>query len=154
MCQIYQLVYRYIFVLLQDKFWLNLLLCLSFDILMFVFVYSGLVIPTLNNLYEDIFGRKCESASHKLHYALYTFTVAGTSHIMQTSGFIVCTLYSSAHGAFFSMSCKFHEEICIEVISNVNRHSTDEIQNGRPSALYSYLKKKFKVFVSANGLRV
>jgi len=42
------------------------------------------------------FGKKSESASDKLHSALYTFNVAGSSHIK-------CTLYSSAHCAYFSL---------------------------------------------------
>jgi len=63
---------------------------------------------------------------HQTSYisALYIFTVAGTSHVMCTSVFIVCTLYSSGHVAFVSFSCKCHEGNCSDVISNVGRQST------------------------------
>ena len=57
--------------------------------------------------------KKCQSQSDKQHSALYIFTVTGTSNIMQTSGFIVCTLYAKAHSAFFSLSFKFHEQIVV-----------------------------------------
>jgi len=39
-----------------------------------------------------------------------------TKHV--TSVFIVCPPYSSAHGAFFSLSFKCYEENCSDVISN------------------------------------
>jgi len=48
-------------------------------------------------------GKKCVSASDKLHSALYMFTVTGTSHIKWMSGFTSCTLYSTVHGAFCSL---------------------------------------------------
>ena len=47
-----------------------------------------------------------------------------------------CTLYSSSHVALFSLLFKCHEENCSDVISSVWRQSTNEIQKGRPSALY------------------
>jgi len=62
------------------------------------------VIETFSKLYEELFGKKCESASVKLHFALYTFIVAGISYITWISWFIVCTLFSSSSGAFFSFN--------------------------------------------------
>ena len=55
---------------------------------------------------------------------------------MQTSGSIVCTIYSSTHDVFFTLSRKCHEGYCSDVVSNVIRQSTNEIKNGRPSELY------------------
>jgi len=77
-----------------------------------------------------MFGKKCESASNKLQSALCMFRVAGIPHLMYTSVFVVCTLYSSACCAFFSLSCKFHENNCSDVISNDSRQYPNEIQNG------------------------
>jgi hypothetical protein len=74
----------------------------SFDIQTFFVICTRLVILTLNNLRVDILVKKCESASDKLHPALYSFTVGGTSHFKWISGFILCTLYSSDHCAFIS----------------------------------------------------
>jgi hypothetical protein len=50
--------------------------------------------------------------------------------------FILCKFYSSSHSSFFSLSCNCHEENCIDFISNIIRQNTNEIQNGRTSALY------------------
>jgi len=40
-----------------------------------------LVIQTLSKLYEEVFGKKCDTSSDKLRAAVYKFTVAGTSHL-------------------------------------------------------------------------
>jgi len=74
-----------------------------FDIRKFLVIFSQLVIQNLKKMHGDVFGKKCESASDKLHSALHTFTVAGTPYIMWISGFKLCTLYSSASGAFCSL---------------------------------------------------
>jgi hypothetical protein len=39
------------------------------------------MIQTLSKLHEGLFWKKYESASDRLHAAVYTFTVAGISHI-------------------------------------------------------------------------
>jgi len=54
-------------------------------------------------MHEEIFRKKCESASDKLHSALYNFTVICSSHIKWISGFILCTLYSSDHCMVFTL---------------------------------------------------
>jgi len=69
-----------------------MLLRFSFDIQTFLAICSLLVIQNLSKLHEEMFGKKCQSTSDELQSALYKFTVAGTSHIMCTSVFIVCTL--------------------------------------------------------------
>jgi len=45
-------------------------------------ISSLLVTLSLSKLHWEIFGKKCESTSDKLHFSLYTFTVVGTSHNM------------------------------------------------------------------------
>jgi len=75
----------------------------SFDIQLFLVICSRLVIGTLSKLHGELFGKECESTFDKLHSALYTFTVAGTSQMKWISGVILCTLYSLAHSAFGSL---------------------------------------------------
>ena len=108
----------------------------SFDILTFHAICSRLVIQTLRKLHGELYGKKCESTSDKLHSILYTFTFADTSYIMQTFRYNVSTLYSSVKDVFFYLSCKSPEGYCSDVISDVILKSTKEDQNGRPSALY------------------
>jgi len=66
----------HIIILVWNQFCLNLLLRLSFDSLTFLVICSRLVIEALSKLNEEVFRKKCNSASDKLHYALFTFTVA------------------------------------------------------------------------------
>ena len=75
----------------------------SFDILPFIAVCSLLVIDTLSKLQGELFGKKCESASDKLHSALYTLTVAGMSHITWISGILLRQFCSSANIVFFTL---------------------------------------------------
>ena len=56
----------------------------------------------LGKLHKEMFGKKCESASDKMHSAVCTFTDVGTSQDKCFYVVTVCTLYSSEHGAFFS----------------------------------------------------
>jgi len=58
---------------------------------------------TFSKMHGELIGEKCVSTSDKLHSALYTFTVAGTSLITWLSRYTLCTLYSSACGAFCSL---------------------------------------------------
>jgi len=40
------------------------------------------MIETLSKIKEELFWKKCHSTPDKLHTALPTFTVAGTSHVV------------------------------------------------------------------------
>jgi len=51
------------------------------NILKILVTCPRLVIEIFSKLYEELFGKKCDSASEKLHSALYTFIVAGISYI-------------------------------------------------------------------------
>jgi len=59
------------------------LLRFSFDILNFLAICSRLLVQKLGTLNEELFGKKCESATYQLHSALCTFTVLDTFHIRQ-----------------------------------------------------------------------
>jgi hypothetical protein len=61
----------------------NFLLRFSFDILTFVVMCPRLVTQALSKVHQQEyfwFGKKCESGLDKLHSALCTFTVIGSSH--------------------------------------------------------------------------
>jgi len=81
----------------------NVVFHFSFDILRFIVISWWISDTDLLRTARGFIWKEFESASDKLHSPLYTFTVAGTSHIMWLSGFILCTLYSSAHSACVSM---------------------------------------------------
>ena len=77
----------------------------------------------IKKIHEEIFVKKCESDSDKLHSALYNLPLAGTSHIKCISVFILCTLYSSDHFAFwnFELNEQLQEGNCSDVTMNDTR---------------------------------
>ena len=135
---------RFVLCLWQDlnlnllTFCLNLLLCFSFDILAFLSICSWIVIETLNKFHVEIFVKKCELESDKLHSALYNLPLAGTSHIKCIYVFILCTLYSSDHFAFrnFELNGQRQEGNCSHVTLNDTRIWPIEMQNGWTSMCY------------------
>ena len=38
-------------------------------------------------MHGEVFAKKCQAASDKLHSAMYTFAVPGTTYVMCISGF-------------------------------------------------------------------
>ena len=116
-------------------FCLNLLLCFSFDIRTFLSICSWIVIETLNKCHVEIFVKKCELELDKLHSALYNLPLAGISHIKFISVFILCTLHSSDHCAFwnFELNGQRQEGNCSDVTINDTRIWPIEMQNCWPS---------------------
>ena len=81
-------VHRQSLLLDSDQIPLNFLLHFFFDILKFVPINSCAVVQKLNKLHEQEFfwfGKDCQSASDKLHAALYNFTATCSSPIQWIS---------------------------------------------------------------------
>jgi hypothetical protein len=119
-------------------FYLNLLLFFSFYFLNFLSISSWVLIETLNKFHLQIFVKKCELESDKLHSALYNLPLAVTSHIKCISVFILCTLYSSYHFAFwnFELNGQRQEGNCTDVTIYNSRIWPIEMQKGWPSMCY------------------
>ena len=119
-------------------FCLNLLLCFSFDILAFPSICSWIVIETLNKFHLEIFVKKCELESDKLHSALCNLPLAGTSHIKFITVFILCTLYSSDHCAFwnFEINGQHQQGNYSDVTINDTRIWPIEMQKSWPSMCF------------------
>jgi len=107
----------------------------SFDILAFLSICSWVVIETLNKFHVEIFVKKCESESDKLHYSLYNLPLAVISHIKCVSVFILCTLYTSDHFAFwnFELNGQLQEGNCSVVTVNDTKIWPIEMQKCWPS---------------------
>jgi hypothetical protein len=120
------------------KFCLTFLLCFSFDILAFFSICSWIVIETLNKFHVEIFVKKCELESDKLHSALYNLPLAGISHIKFITVFILCTLYWSHNCAFwnFELNGQLQEGNCSDVTMDDTRIWPIELQKGWPSMCY------------------
>ena len=96
---------------------------LSFDIRTLLSICSWIVIETLTKFHLQIFVKKCELESDKLHSALYNLPLANTSHIKCISVFILCTLHASHKGAFwnFEINGQLQEGNCSDVTMNDTR---------------------------------
>ena len=110
----------------------------SFDILAFLCICTWVIIEILKKFHEEVFVKKCESESDKLHSALYNLPLAVTSHMKCISVFILCTLYSSDHCAFwnFELNGQLQEGNCSDVTMNDTRKWPIEMQKGWPSMCY------------------
>ena len=98
-------LHRHYLILDWDQFSFNFILHFSFDNLTFTYILlcSGTENKQTAQTPIPLIRQKCESASEKLHAALYNFTVTCSSYIKWISGFILRTLYSSDHCAFCSL---------------------------------------------------